>query len=134
MTEPPTEAPAPPDMVKRGFLALTLVLLVVGAIVELQPVSLLTGEGTLYVGLALVAGALVLATVMKLSGGVRVLTWVVAAFCIANVVYVSHQMTLRRDEITNDLNKLGTTLQQFSAPPTALPCSTNPGFGCDVSK
>jgi hypothetical protein len=107
LTRPAETAASPASSIGPLVLAVTLVLAVVGLIIEVQPVSLLTGSGTLYVGLALTAGGAVLAFVMKLRTWVRVITAILVVICIVNVAVVEKQLNDRRHEIQQDLSNLG---------------------------
>ena len=127
----PASSAESPRAGKGWAIAAVVVLMVIGLIVGYQPVSLLSGDGILYVGLAMTAGAVIVAFATRLGGWTKILAVVAVVAVGANIGVVEHEMAQRRQEIRNDLNNLGTTLQQLSAPPTALPCSTNPGFGCD---
>jgi hypothetical protein len=88
-------------------IAVTLVLAVVGLIVGYQPVTLLSGSGILYVGLAIAAGGAVLAFVMKLRMAVRIVAVVAVALVVANVVTVEHSLSQTRHQIQRDLSNLG---------------------------
>ena len=87
-------------------IAIALVLGVVGLIVGYQPVTLLSGSGILYVGLALTAGGAVLALVMKLPKWVRMLTIIAVVLVVANVAVVEHSLTQKRQQIQNELSNL----------------------------
>jgi hypothetical protein len=88
--------------------AIALVLAVIGLVIGYQPVSLLSGAGILYVGLAIAAGGAVLAFAMKLRTWVRVVAVIAAALVVANIVVVEHSMSQKRQQIQNELSNLGT--------------------------
>jgi hypothetical protein len=124
------QGPTTPDgslSITTVMVAITLALAGIGLFMSFQPVSLITGEGTLYTGLALIVGARILAWVMKLPRWVRLTTWAAPTVCVINLVTVEHQLSQRRHELQQILTPSSPT-------PTALPCSTNPGFGCDPTQ
>src|SRR6185437_8458106 len=65
LTPPPGDAPARAG--KGWAIAAAVVLIVIGLVVGYQPVSLLSGDGILYVGLAMTAGAVIVAFATRLS-------------------------------------------------------------------
>lgn len=74
-------------------------LSVIGALMQLQNVSLLTGAGLLWIGAALAAVGFIVAFAMKVPLSVKVVTALVLVFCVLNVVYVEHELNQKRHEI-----------------------------------
>jgi hypothetical protein len=95
----PAAASPGSEGIDRLVLAGSLILAVIGLIVEIQPVSLLTGSGTLWVGAALAAGGCVLAFAMRAATWARAITVVVLAICIFNLVTTEHELDQRRQQI-----------------------------------
>lgn len=84
-----------------------LILAAIGLVVGFQPVSLLSGTGLLYVGLAMCAGAAVLAWVMKPRTWVRVLAIVAVVLVGANIAYSEAALHQKRQQLENALSGLG---------------------------
>jgi hypothetical protein len=102
----PARAPQS-NQTARLVISGALILAVIGIVIEAQPVSLATGGGTLYTGLALAAGAVALAFIMKARLWLRILTAVVVLLCIANCVSTQHDLNNRRDQLRQDLQQIG---------------------------
>ena len=96
-----------PSVGPTWALAITLILAVGGVIVGFQPVTLLSGSGILYVGLAITAGGAALALAMKLRTWVRVVAVIAAALVILNIVVVEHSLSQKWQQIQNELSNLG---------------------------
>ena len=112
----PTRArvPVPTDPlvpIRRALMTLVLVLDGVAVVAEGQQVSLVTGLGILYVGVALAVGASLIASALKASVMVQILTLLVAIGCIAWVVYANQKLTDQRHQLRDDLNGISTSLQ-----------------------
>lgn len=91
----------------RLAVAGALILAAVGLIVGNQPVSLLTGSGILYVGLALAAGGAILAFVVQLPVWVRVVCVVAVVLVAVNIGVVEHSLDQKRQQISRELTNLG---------------------------
>lgn len=130
----PASGDSPSHAGKGWAIAAVVVLIVIGLIVGYQPVSLLSGDGILYVGLAMTAGAVIVAFATRLGGWTKIVAVVAVVAVGANVGVVEHEMAQRRQQIRQDLQQLGTNLLVPTPSPIALPCSTNPGFGCDPNQ
>lgn len=109
LSQPPPPAAQPVSGAPGAAwaVAIALILTVIGLVVGYQPVSLLSGSGILYVGLAITAGGVVLAFAMKLRTWVRVVTVIAVALVVANIVTVEHSLSQKRQEIQNELSNLG---------------------------
>lgn len=88
-------------------VAISLALAVVGLVVGYQPVTLLSGSGILYVGLAIAAGGVVLAFAMHLKTWLKIVTAIAVLLVVANIVTVEHSLSQKRHEIQNELSNLG---------------------------
>jgi hypothetical protein len=88
-------------------VAISLALGVIGLVVGYQPVTLLSGSGILYVGLALAAGGVVLAFAMHLRTWLKIVTAIAVLLVVANIVTVEHSLSQKRHEIQNELSNLG---------------------------
>lgn len=106
--QPNTQAPERPTGPSLAWaIALALVLCVIGLIVGYQPVTLLSGSGILYVGLALAAGGAVLAFAMKLATWVKVVAIIAVVLVGVNIAVVEHSLSQKRQQIQNELSNLG---------------------------
>lgn len=90
----------------RWAVAVSLVLGAAGLAIGMQPVSLLSGTGVLYVGAALAGGALVLAMAMRLKPWTQVVTAIAAFAVVANIVYVTHQLDVKRQQINDEISNI----------------------------
>lgn len=88
-------------------IAITLVLSVIGLVIGYQPVTLLSGSGILYVGLAVSAGGVVLSFAMKLRTWVRIAAVIAVVLVVANIITVEHSLSQKRQQIQNELTNLG---------------------------
>lgn len=104
---PPTAQSASGQSSAPWAVAISLSLAVIGLIVGYQPVTLLSGSGILYVGLALAAGGVVLAFAMHLRTWLKVITAIAVLLVVANIVTVEHSLNQKRHEIQNELSNLG---------------------------
>lgn len=88
---------------KLGIIAIALG--VVGLVMQFQSVSLMTGAGVLWIGAVLAAAGAVTSFVVETKIAVKIVTVVMLAFCIANVIYVEHQLDVKRQELQQIFNK-----------------------------
>jgi len=107
LTHYPDATSQQPPSSAAWAVAVTLVLVVVGLVVGYQPVSLLTGSGILYVGLAITASGAVLAFVMRLRTWLKVVALLAAILVIANIATTEHELSQKRQQIKNELSNLG---------------------------
>lgn len=80
------------------------VLLVIGFAMSMQTVSLFTGSGPVWTGVAVVGAGTALAFFLRAATWVRVLAAVMLALALANALYIEDQMSKKRDEITQIFN------------------------------
>lgn len=110
-TPTPRVAPAPsvaPTPISRETnnknTAIALGVLVLAAIglfmATFTSVSLLSGSGTLWVGVAITAISTALAFFFGAAIGVRVVAAVCLAIALANTLYMEHQLDQKRNEIS----------------------------------
>lgn len=67
---------------------------------SMQSVSLLTGSGPIWTGVAVIAGGTALAFFLGASVIIRVLAVLALVLGVANAVSIENQMTTKRDELT----------------------------------
>jgi hypothetical protein len=93
--------PAQADQVAAISGVLGLALAVIGSAMQLSSVSLLTGDSIYWIGAALAVVGAVLAWVKSGKAWVGVVCLILAALCVANVVYTERQFSERRQEISS---------------------------------
>lgn len=102
---PPAPA-ADPNASKRAAAAAGVcVLVAIGFVMSIQPVTLMTGSMMIWVGVALVAGGTALAFFLGAPVWVRILAPIVLALALVNVLVVEDQMSDRRDQISRTLDR-----------------------------
>jgi len=82
---------------KLGIVA--LVLAVVGFVMQFQPVSLMTGAGVLWIGTVIAVAGVVVSFVFETRTVIKTVTVVLLVFCVTNVIYVEHQLDMKRQEL-----------------------------------
>lgn len=101
---PSRPAPSPaatPNNGKEAAVAVGVcVLVVIGLFMSMQSVSLMTGSGPVWMGVAVVAAGTALAFFMGAAQWVRILAAVLLALSLANAFYIENEMSNKRDEIT----------------------------------
>jgi len=102
---PPQAQPEPPPAPGIRQLALigAILLGVIGVVVNFQPVSVLSGGSTLWIGAVLAAGSAVVAFVMHLPTWLKVVTLIVTVICLVNAVTTQNELKNRRDSIFGSL-------------------------------
>ncbi|MGQ9352169.1 DUF2510 domain-containing protein [Mycolicibacterium gilvum] len=85
---------------KTGVAIGVCVLAVVGLVMSMQSVSLMTGSGPVWTGVAVVGVATAIAFFMGAATWVRVLACVLLALSLVNGFYIESQMSEKRDELT----------------------------------
>jgi hypothetical protein len=90
-----------PDSKKTAISIGVCVLAVIGLLISNQSVSLLTGSGPVWLGVAVVGGATALAFFLSAATWVRVVASVLLAVSLANAFYDEHGLSQKRDEITH---------------------------------
>lgn len=101
-------APAEADNSNSGKKAAVAVgvcvLVVIGLVMSMQPVSLLTGSGPVWTGVAVVGAGTALAFFLRAATWVRVVAALLLAISVANGFYIENQLSQKRDEITHMFN------------------------------
>lgn len=91
--------------VKRSAVAVGVcVLVVIGLMMSMQSVSLITGSGPVWMGVAVVAAGTAVAFFMRAAKWVRVIAVLVLALAVANGLYIENQLSQKRDEISHMFN------------------------------
>ncbi|ORX15159.1 hypothetical protein AWC32_14130 [Mycobacterium xenopi] len=83
------------------------VLAVVGLFMSMQSVSLMTGSGPVWTGVAVVGGAVALAFFLRAAKAVRVVACILLASSLSNAFYIENELSKKRDEITHTFDHLG---------------------------
>lgn len=81
------------------------VLAAVGLVMSMQSVSLMSGSGLVWMGVALVAGSVAVAFIMGAPKWARVGAAVVLVLALGNGFYIEDQMNKKRNEITHMFDK-----------------------------
>ncbi|MFG1931743.1 DUF2510 domain-containing protein [Mycobacterium sp. NPDC048908] len=81
------------------------VLAVVGLLMSMQSVSLMTGSGPVWTGVAVVGVATAIAYFMGAAKWVRVIACVILALSVLNGFYIENKMSEQRDELTHIFDK-----------------------------
>lgn len=81
------------------------VLVAIGLIMSMQPVSLMSGSGTIWVGVALAGVGVALAFFLGAPAWVRIVAPIILVLALGNVLYVEHQMSVKREEIARTLGR-----------------------------
>jgi multidrug transporter EmrE-like cation transporter len=84
-----------------------IVLAVVGLFMSMQSVSLMTGSGPVWTGVAVVGGAVALAFFLRAAKAARTVACIVLAVSLANAFYIENELSKKRDEITHTFDHLG---------------------------
>lgn len=99
-------APDNSDKHKRTAVAVGVcVLVIVGLAMSMQSVSLITGSGPVWTGVAVVAGGTALAFFLRAATWVRVVAVLVLALSLANALYIENEMDKKREELTHIFNR-----------------------------
>jgi multidrug transporter EmrE-like cation transporter len=97
----PADVPTDSSKNKKTAVAIGVcVLAAVGLVMSMQSVSLMTGSGPVWTGVAVVGVATALAFFLGSATWVRVVACVVLALSLVNGFYIESQMSDRRDELT----------------------------------
>lgn len=96
----PTASPQTGKGRKTAVSFGAFVLIAIGLIMSMQSVSLLTGSGPIWTGVAVIAGGTALAFFLGASVIIRVLAVLALVLGVANAVSIENQMTTKRDELT----------------------------------
>ncbi|EID17052.1 hypothetical protein MXEN_02699 [Mycobacterium xenopi RIVM700367] len=79
----------------------------VGLFMSMQSVSLMTGSGPVWTGVAVVGGAVALAFFLRAAKAVRVVACILLASSLSNAFYIENELSKKRDEITHTFDHLG---------------------------
>lgn len=71
---------------------------------SMQSVSLMTGSGPVWTGVAVVGGATALAFFLRGAKWVRVVAGVLLAISLVNAFYIENELSHKRDEITHEFD------------------------------
>lgn len=108
-------------------VAISLVLAVVGLAIGMQPVSLLSGSGILYVGAAIAGGGAVLSFATHVKPWVQIVTTIAAFAVVANIVYVEHQLDVRRQQVNQEISSItGASSSNSAANPAPMAAAPTP--------
>jgi hypothetical protein len=80
---------------------------VIGLIMSMQSVSVMTGSGPVWTGVAVVGGAVALAFFLRAANPARAVACVLLAIAVANAFYIENELSKKRDEITHTFEHLG---------------------------
>ncbi|GAQ32776.1 hypothetical protein MPS_1157 [Mycobacterium pseudoshottsii JCM 15466] len=67
---------------------------------SMQSVSLMTGSGPVWTGVAVVAAGTAIAFFLRAARWVRVVAALILALALANALYIEQELSNRRDQIT----------------------------------
>ncbi|GAB3021617.1 DUF2510 domain-containing protein [Mycobacterium bourgelatii] len=97
----PAQADNPDNRKKTAVAIGVCVLVVVGLVMSMQSVSLMTGSGPVWTGVAVVAAGTAVAFFLRAATWVRVLAALVLVLALANGFYIEDQMNKKREELTH---------------------------------
>ncbi len=100
-SEPAGEADKSSISKKTAVAIGVCVLVGIGLVMSMQSVSLLTGSGQIWTGVAVVAAGTAAAFLMRAGKWVRVVATVVLVLSLANALYIEHELSKKRDELTH---------------------------------
>lgn len=76
-------------------------LVVIGLVMSMQSVSLITGSGPVWTGVAVVAAGTAVAFFLRAATWVRVVAALLLALSLANALYIENELSDKRDELTH---------------------------------
>lgn len=91
---------------KTGVAIGVVVLAVVGVILSWQSVSLMTGSGPVWTGVAVAAVAVALAFFLGAAKGIRVLAAVCLAVALVSAITIEKQLSDKRHEIQEKMSDI----------------------------
>ncbi|MGH3725326.1 MAG: DUF2510 domain-containing protein [Mycobacterium sp.] len=77
------------------------VLVGIGLVMSMQSVSLITGSGPVWTGVAVVAAGTAVAFFLRAATWVRGIAVVVLALSLVNAIYIENELSSKRDELTH---------------------------------
>jgi hypothetical protein len=93
------------DSAKKTGIALgVLVFAIVGTVMSQQPVSLFSGSGQIWTGVAIAGVALALSYFLRAAFWVRTIASVCLVFSLFSAIYMETQLNKKRQELTNTFN------------------------------
>jgi hypothetical protein len=81
-------------------------LAVIGFVINIQPVSILSGSTTLWIGLVVAGLGVPIAFLGKAKLWVSIIVSLVVAFCLLNAIVTQHNLDDRRSQLQHDLGGL----------------------------
>ena len=81
-----------------------VILGLVGLVMAMQTTSLMNGTGTIWLGVVVVAASLAASFFLGASTGVKVTASILLALALIGALYMEHQMSEKRAEITSQLD------------------------------
>jgi hypothetical protein len=99
--------PSADDVAPRKRTAISLgviVLGVVGLVMSMQPTSLMNGTGSIWLGVVIAAVALAASFFLGGATWVKVVASILLAVALFSALYMEHQMTEKRTEISQMLS------------------------------
>ncbi|OMC28975.1 hypothetical protein A5740_19240 [Mycobacterium sp. GA-1841] len=100
----PASVPTATDKANNGKQAAVAagvcVLVVIGLVMSMQSVSLLTGSGPIWTGVAVVAAGTAVAFFLGAAKWVRIVAAVLLALALVNAIYIENEMSNKRNEIS----------------------------------
>ncbi|MFN8089647.1 MAG: DUF2510 domain-containing protein [Mycobacterium sp.] len=106
-----TAAAATPDpggsnKAKQAAVAAGVCILVaIGFVMSMQSVSLMTGSGIVWTGVAIVGGGMAASFFLGAQIWVRVLAGILLVIALINALSIEHQMSKKREELTRIFNR-----------------------------
>jgi hypothetical protein len=90
------------DDSKNTAVAVAVYVLVgIGFVMAIQPVSLFTGSGLIWTGVAVMTGGVAVAWFMRAANWVRVVAIALLAVSLVNASYIEKQLSDKRNELTH---------------------------------
>jgi hypothetical protein len=96
-----TEADKSDNSKKTAVAIGVCVLVVIGLVMSMQSVSLITGSGPVWTGVAVVAAGTAVAFFLRAATWVRVVAALLLALSLANGLYIEKQLSDKRSELTH---------------------------------
>lgn len=97
----PVGVPDNSNQSKKTAVAIGVcVLAVIGLVMSMQSVSLLTGSGPVWTGVAVVGVGTALAFFLGAANWVRVIASLLLIFALVNAFYIENQLSEKRQELT----------------------------------
>ncbi|MGV0750505.1 DUF2510 domain-containing protein [Mycolicibacter minnesotensis] len=101
-----TPAEARENSKRTAFSTGVCILAVIGLFMSMQSVSLLTGSGPVWTGVAVAGIATALSFFLSVHKWGRITACIILAVAIANAFYIENELSHKRDEITRNFESL----------------------------